>query len=119
MGTILVENLEVIGVHGVLPEERERAQPFRIDLELEVDLGRAGVTDDLTDTVHYGEVSEAVAAIVGGESYQLLERLATRVGEECLRDPRVVSAVVTIRKLRPPIPLSMDSVGVRIEANRA
>ena len=42
MGTILVSGLEVLGTHGVLPEEQTRAQPFGVDLELEVDLRPAG-----------------------------------------------------------------------------
>jgi len=118
MGTILVENLEVVGIHGVLPEERERAQPFRVDLALDVDLADAGVSDELGDTVDYGAVSLAVAAVVADESFQLLERLAARIGEVCLANNRVRGVTVTVRKLRPPIPLAIDAVGVQIEVLR-
>lgn len=118
MGTIFVENLLVTGVHGVLAEERERAQPFRIDLELTVDLDAAGVSDNLDDTVDYGTLSIAVARIVGEESYRLLERLARRIGDECLTDVRVERAVVTVRKLHAPLALHLDAVGVRLECSR-
>ena len=78
MGTILVEGLEILGVHGVLPEEQTRAQPFAVDLELTADLGPAGDSDDLADTIDYGAVIDAVVRVVQTERYQLLERLAVR-----------------------------------------
>ena len=89
MGTILVTGLEVLGVHGVLPEEQVRAQPFRIDLELDLDLGPAGQSDDLADTIDYGAVIDATARVVETERFQLLERLAARIVEVCRADPRV------------------------------
>lgn len=114
MGTILVEGLEILGVHGVLPEEQTRAQPFAVDLELTADLGPAGESDDLADTIDYGAVIDAVVRVVQTEQYQLLERLAVRVAAVCREDERVTAVTVTIRKLRPPVPASVDSVGVRI-----
>ena len=36
---IQLRGLRAIGTHGVLPEEKSRAQPFEIDLDLAVDLG--------------------------------------------------------------------------------
>ena len=78
MGKILISGLRELGVHGVLPEEQSRPQPFEVDVELEVDLVAAGQSDDLDDTVDYSAVSEAVSRVVKNERYQLLERLATR-----------------------------------------
>ena len=42
MGKILISGLRELGVHGVLPEEQSRPQPFEVDVELEVDLVAAG-----------------------------------------------------------------------------
>ena len=116
MGTIIVHGLEVLGVHGVLPEEQTRAQPFGIDLELETDLVAAGHSDDLSDTVDYGAVIDAAVLVVQTERYQLIERLAARIGEVCRADPRVTGVTVTVRKLRPPVAAVVDHVGVRISA---
>ena len=113
--SILISGLRELGVHGVLPEEQVRPQPFEVDLELRVDLSRAGRSDDLEDTVDYSAVCEAVRRVVSSESYRLLERLATRIAEVCCRDPRVTGVVVTIRKLHPPVHAMLDSVGVRVE----
>lgn len=115
MDRILISRLRELGVHGVLPEEQVRPQPFEIDLELLVDVSAAGTSDDLGDTVDYGAVCEAVSRIVSTESHRLLERLATRIAEACRADPRVVGVVVEVRKLRPPVPALLDHVAVRIE----
>lgn len=114
MGTILVTGLRELGVHGVLPEEQSRPQPFEVDVELEVDLSSAGQSDDLDDTVDYAAVSEAVSRVVKNERYQLLERLATRIAEVCRTDERVRSVTVTVRKLHPPVRAMLDHVAVRV-----
>lgn len=115
MDRVIISGLRVVGVHGVLPEEQTRAQPFEVDLELSVDLAISGSTDELSDTVDYAAVVAAVVAVVRDESHRLLERLATRVAEVARADDRVTGVVVTVRKLRPPVPHQVDHVGVRIE----
>jgi 7,8-dihydroneopterin aldolase/epimerase/oxygenase len=112
---IVVAGIRELGVHGVLPEEQTRPQPFEIDVELVVDLHAAGTSDALDDTVDYAAVCEAVSRVVRSERYQLLERLATRIAEVCKVDDRVRSVVVTVRKLHPPVRAMVDHVGVCIE----
>ena len=114
MGRIIVMGLRERGVHGVLPEEQSRPHPFEVDVELEVDLDVAGQSDDLDDTVDYSAVSEAVSRVVKNERYQLLERLATRIGEVCRTDERVSAVTVTVRKLHPPVRAMLDYVAVRV-----
>ena len=111
---IQIRGLRATGVHGVLPVERERAQPFEVDLELSVDLRKAGATDDLADTVDYGVLAEAVAACVSKESYALLERLAERIAEIAMADDRVTAVAVTVKKLEPPVDAEVEHVAVRI-----
>jgi dihydroneopterin aldolase len=112
---ILISGLRELGVHGVLPEEQVRPQPFEVDVELLVDVSAAGGSDELDDTVDYGAVCEAVSRIVSSEQYRLLERLATRIAEVCRADPRVVGVVVEVRKLHPPVRALIDHVAVRVE----
>jgi len=111
---ILITGLRELGVHGALPEEQMRPQPFEVDVELEVDVARAGESDDLADTVDYAAVSEAIARVVASESHRLLERLATRIGEVCRADPRVTGVTVTVRKLNAPVRAMLDHVAVRV-----
>ena len=115
MGTIVIAGLRELGVHGVLPEEQTRPQPFEVDVELAVDLASAGESDSLDDTVDYAAVAEAVSRVVTSERYHLLERLATRIAEVCRVDDRVTRVSVTVRKLHPPVRAMVDHVAVRIE----
>ena len=115
MDRILVSGLREAGIHGVLPEDRVRPQPFEVDLELHVDLAKAGASDDLVDTVDYGAVCDAVKNVVASESYQLLERLAQRIADVCRSDPRVTGVVIEVRKLEPPVDAQVDHVAVRIQ----
>jgi dihydroneopterin aldolase len=82
---IELRGLRALGIHGVLPEERERPQPFEVDIDLEVDLRQAGRSDNLADTVDYGAVAGAVAAVVGGPHLDLLEALAERIASAVLQ----------------------------------
>jgi dihydroneopterin aldolase len=115
MDRILISGLRELGVHGVLPEEQLRPQPFEVDIELLVDVTAAGASDDIEDTVDYGAVCEAVSRIVSSERYRLLERLATRIADVCRADPRVAGVVVEVRKLHPPVRALVDNVAVRVE----
>jgi dihydroneopterin aldolase len=112
---ILVTGIRELGMHGVLPEEQTRPQPFEVDVELVVDLAKAGGSDALDDTVDYAAVCEAVSRIVRTERCQLLERLATRIAEVCCADNRVESVAITVRKLHAPVGVMVDHVAVRIE----
>jgi dihydroneopterin aldolase len=115
MGVISIRGLREVGVHGVLPEEQTRPQPFEVDVALELDLTAAGESDALGDTVDYGELAENVARIVRTERYALLERLATRIADSCAgADTRVERVTVTVRKLRPPVPVQLDHVAVTV-----
>ena len=103
-----------MGTHGVLAEERDRAQPFEVDVYLDVDLRAAGASDDLADTLDYGTIATQVATLVSGESHALLERLASRIASVLLTDRRVASVTVDVRKLRPPVPVDLAWAGVRV-----
>jgi dihydroneopterin aldolase len=113
---IELRGLRLLGTHGVLPEEKERAQPFEIDLDIDLDLTGAGRTDSLVDTVDYGAVAEAVAGVVGGPHSDLLENLAERIAGAALQaaSPLASGVTVTVRKLRPPLPVDMASAGVTV-----
>ena len=117
-GTITLSGLRVRGRHGVFDFEREQGQDFVVDVRLELDLAPAAASDDVTDTVHYGELAERLAAIVAGEPVNLLETLADRLVTSCLADPRVSAAEVTVHKPQAPIPLEFADVAVTVYRSR-
>jgi 7,8-dihydroneopterin aldolase/epimerase/oxygenase len=111
---IELRGLRVLGTHGVLAEEQARAQPFEIDLDVDVDLRAAGASDRLDDTLDYSTLAATAATIVAGERHALLERVAQRIAEALLEDGRVRSVAVTVRKLRPPVPVDLATSAVRV-----
>ena len=115
MDTIILSGIRALGNHGVLPEEQSRPQPFEVDLELTVDLAPAGRSDALSDTVDYDGLAARVVAIVEKGGCALLEALAARIAAAARTDPRVSAVTVTVRKLRPPVPVNLDHVAVRIQ----
>ena len=119
MGTIEVLGIRAVGRHGVLAEEQFRSQPFEVDLRLEADLTKAAASDRIEDTVDYGLLTEAVARTIELESYRLLERLADRIAGVCISLTGVTSVEVSVRKLRPPIPVHVSSVGVTLRRKAA
>jgi dihydroneopterin aldolase/2-amino-4-hydroxy-6-hydroxymethyldihydropteridine diphosphokinase len=115
---IELRGLRVLGICGVLPEERERPQPLEIDLDVEVDLSTAGASDALADTVDYGAVARAAARVAEEERFALLERLAERIAESVGAVAGVEAVTVAVRKLRPPVALQLASAGVRVTRRR-
>jgi dihydroneopterin aldolase len=117
---IRLTGLRVRGYHGVFDFERRQGQDFVVDADLELDSRTAASTDDVADTIHYGELAEALAAVIAGEPVNLLERLAERLMDACLADPRVLAATITVHKPQAPIELTFADVSVTIRRdNRA
>lgn len=116
---IVLTGLTVFGRHGVYAHERENGQEFTIDLRLSMSLREAAASDDVADTVHYGELAEKVAAVVAGEPVNLIETLAQRIADVALEDPRVLFTTVTVHKPHAPIPLTFADVAVTVHRGRA
>ncbi len=117
--TITLTGLTVRGHHGVYDFERAAGQEFVVDVVLWLDLAAAAASDDVADTVHYGELADRLAAIVGGEPVNLIETLASRLLDACLVDPRVSTAQVTVHKPSAPIAHTFTDVAVTLRRSRS
>jgi dihydroneopterin aldolase len=106
--------LRVRGHHGVLEHERRDGQDFVVDVGLDVDVTVAAATDDLAKTVDYGELAVSIAAVVSGEPVDLIETLAQRIADVCLRDARVRAVDVAVHKPNAPVTVPVEDVVVRI-----
>jgi dihydroneopterin aldolase len=118
-GQIALSGLRAHGRHGVYDFERATGQDFVVDVRLDLDLQKAAGTDDVTDTVHYGELAERLVAVIGGEPVNLIETLADRLLDVCLADDRVDAAEVTVHKPQAPIPHEFADVAVTLRRSRA
>lgn len=110
--------IEVYAKHGVLDQEQEKAQVFRVDVSAYTDLSVPGETDDLADALDYSTLALEIREVVGSESHRLIETVAGRVADIVLAHSQVVRAVVTIHKPNAPIDLAFDDVSVTIERTR-
>jgi dihydroneopterin aldolase len=115
---IALRGLACHGRHGVYPDERRDGQTFIVDALLMLDIREAAASDALADTVDYGALAQALAAVVEGEPVDLLETLASRLVAVCLADRRVDEAEVTVHKPQAPIPLSFTDVAVTVRRSR-
>lgn len=115
---IAITGLRVHGHHGVYEFERRDGQDFVVDAVLELDLSPAAASDDVADTVHYGDLAEALAAVVAGEPVNLLETLAARLAAVCLRDPRVAATTITVHKPQAPVTVPVSDLAVTIRRQR-
>jgi dihydroneopterin aldolase len=111
---ITLTGLRVHGRHGVLPVEREHGQDFLVDVVLHLDTRAAAASDDVADTVHYGELAERLAQLVAGDPVDLLETLAQRLADLCLGYGLVERAEVTVHKPSAPLPLDLADVSVTV-----
>lgn len=116
---IELRGLKVRGFHGVFDQERADGQDFLIDATVWADLRAAAATDDLADTIHYGELAQRIHDIVAGEPVNLIEKLGARIADDVMdSDPRVLACEVTVHKPSAPIPLTFADVAVVTRRSR-
>lgn len=115
---ISLKGIRATGHHGVYEDERRDGQEFIADVELGVSTRRAAATDNVADTVHYGEFAEQVAAILAGPPVNLLETLAERIADAALAYDIVDTVAVTVHKPQAPITVPFGDVSVTIRRLR-
>jgi dihydroneopterin aldolase len=118
MDAIELRGLVAEGYCGALEEEQKHKQPLEVDLDVLLDLRVPGASDALEDTVDYGGLCAMVERVITTERFTLLERLATRIAEVALSDDRVEQITVSVRKLKPPVPQTLRTSGVRLTRTR-
>ncbi len=116
---IRLVGLRAFGRHGVFPDERRDGQEFLIDVTAWLDLAPAAGTDDLTKTVHYGELAEALVRAVERDPVDLIETVAERCAGIVLAYDPVQRVEVTIHKPAAPIAVPFTDVEVTVVRERA
>jgi FolB domain-containing protein len=109
---IFIKDMLVRCVIGVTDEERREKQDVVINVTLHADLGRAGRTDDIADSVDYRAVKERILRLVEASRFKLVEALAEAIAGTCLEDERVLRADVLVEK--PGALRFTRSVGVEV-----
>ena len=114
MDKIVIKGLRIFAYHGVNPEEKEKGQPFVLDITLYKDLSLPGATDDLNDTVNYSRVAKTATRVMLAQKDDLIARAASRVAEAVLAEFPVREVTVRLKKPRAPIAGDFEYVAVEI-----
>lgn len=119
MDKIIIKGLKIYAFHGVNKEEKAQGQNFIVDAVLYVDLSKAGNTDKVSDTVSYAKVTKTIIKTVNEKSYDLLEKVATRIIQQIFNEFLSVKKVdVTVKKPEAPINADFDYMAVNICKDR-
>lgn len=115
MDKIMLNQMHFYGYHGLFPEERKLGQRFDVDVELFLDLSKAGSSDNMYDSVHYGEAYDTVKDIVEGEAKNLIEAVAETIASKLLLQfDKLKACRIRVIKPNPPIAGHYESVAVEI-----
>lgn len=116
MDRIKITGLKVFAHHGVFPEETKNGQDFFVNATLFLDCRPAGISDDLTKSVHYGEVSQFITSFLQEHTYQLIETAAEQTVKALLvAFPLIEKIEFELCKPHAPIGLPFENVSVTIE----
>lgn len=115
---ITLRGLAARGRHGWFQREHEAGQEFLADVVLGVDTRVAAASDDLADTVDYGDLAERVVGVIAGEPVKLVETLAQRIADVCLTFDHVQDVEVTVHKPEAPMRVPFGDVTVTIRRAR-
>ena len=119
---IKLTGLRVFAHHGVFDFERQNGQDFYIDATVWVDNKVLQYSDDLSLTVHYGDLAKAIVDNVKNNPVDLLETLAQRLLELLLNwggpASPVIKAKVTVHKPNAPITYEFEDVSVTVKGKR-
>ena len=109
---ICIEQMEFYAFHGFYPEERKVGARFLVDLTLDIDLEKAGQTDQLEDTVNYELIYQVVRAEMEIPS-QLIEHVAYRIKNALTKQfPQIQKISLKLTKLNPPLGGKVEKVAV-------
>ena len=119
MDKIILTGISAIGFHGVHDFERKNGQMFSVDLEIGIDLSKAGKNDELSETIDYSAVVGKVINVLTGPPVNLIEKVAELVSEEIFKNfIQAKSVVVVVHKPEAPVGAEILDVAVRIERTR-
>jgi dihydroneopterin aldolase len=118
---LALRGLRYMARHGVNPDEKERDQPFEVDVVIHADLADAAERDEVSATVDYAEIQAIVTRVVTGPSHDLIEALAGTIAREVLdaTDPGLVGEVeVRVRKPKAPLSGAFETVEATVVRSR-
>ena len=116
--SIVVKGIQLSVRCGVTETERHHPQPLLIDLIFRCPNQPAFQSDQLSDTVDYGMVTQRVRDIGEGQAFSLIETLAENICQTLFHEFPITHLKIWARKIRPPLTKIKGSVGVQLIRSR-
>lgn len=111
---LFLSGIRAEGRHGARPGEKDTAQPFVVDLDLEVEVG----DDRIEATADYREIVESVRDVIEQGSFDLIESMAGAIAERVVSIERVTDATAVVHKPHAAGRLEIDGVAAAATAAR-
>jgi len=113
MNSIFIQDLKVKTKLGVPDWERLSPQSVLIDIEIALPNHANFNSDNIQDTIDYGEVCAMVERLLGEQTFKLVETMAEQICQHILQDFK--APWVRIKISKPNILRSAKAVGVIME----
>jgi len=114
---ILLDGIEVPAALGVSAAERKMRRPVRVDLEIGRDLGAAGRSDRIRDTLDYSLIYQVVEEVAGSREHRLVEALGENIAAALLEHFAIDWVTVIVRKPKAVAGV-LEHTGIRITRAR-
>lgn len=119
MQKVIIKNLEIMGRHGVKPEEKINFQPFVISASMSTEFLEAAETDNIDKTVNYSSVCKLFDKIVKENSFNLIEKLAAECAYAVMENFTNVSEItLSVDKPQAPMKGKFESVAAELSLKR-
>lgn len=116
---ITISGISATGFHGVFDHERREGQTFVVYVKVATSFRVSAASDDVSDTLDYGLMSQAVVEEIQGGPYNLIEKLASVIVDRLMRDFAPLAVQVTVHKPEAPIPVPFGDVAVTMSRSRS
>jgi dihydroneopterin aldolase len=107
---LFLSGIRTEGHHGARPGEKDAAQPFVVDLDLEVEV----TGDEIDGTADYRGITERVRAVIEDGSFDLIEAMAAAIADACLAFGPIARATVVVHKPNAATRLGIDGVAAAV-----
>ena len=116
--SIVVKGIQVSARCGVTEMERQHPQPLLVDLTFRCPNHTAFLSDQLSDTVDYGMITQRIRDIGENREFSLIETLTEKICQTLFNEFPITRLKIWVRKIRPPLNRIKGSVGVQLIRSR-
>lgn len=112
MGIIEIEGMEFYAFHGHFKQEQIVGNKFLVNISIETNCTKAGITDNLNDALDYQKVYNLIKKEMDQKSF-LLENICSRILDRLyLEFNNIEKASIKVSKINPPMGGQIKKVSV-------